>query len=128
MKQMATCLTDQQEAVTLGSVVAFDGQHGVVWHATSSTLRVLRLTRGMTAVRLSLANEVALHLPVSLGGWFVAYSELVAWPREQCSVIGEIDERCLLRTMDARSSTKVPSLPAGIVGTLAENAVRSARN
>ncbi|HLY89333.1 MAG TPA: hypothetical protein VKQ27_10135 [Acetobacteraceae bacterium] len=127
MKQMATCLTDQQEAVTLGSVVAFDGQYGVVWHATSSTLRVLRMTRGMTAVRLSLANEVALHLPVSLGGWFIAYDELVAWPRQQCSVVGEINERCLLKTIDARSSTKVPRIPAGIVGTFAESAIRSAR-
>jgi hypothetical protein len=128
MKQMATCLTDQQEAVTLGSVVTFDGQHGVVWHATSSTLRVLRLTRGMTPVRLSLANEVALHLPVSLGGWFIAHDELVAWPREKCSVIGEIDERCLLKTIDARNSTKVPRLPAGIVGAFAEGVDRSARN
>jgi hypothetical protein len=128
MKQMATCLTDQQEAVTLGSVVTFDGQHGVVWHATGSTLRVLRLTRSMTAVRLSLANEVALHLPVSLGGWSIAYDTLVAWPRQQCSVIGEIDERCLLKTIDARNSTKVPRLPAGIVGTLVESAIRTAGN
>ena len=128
MKQMATCLTDQQEAVTLGSVVTFDGQHGVVWHATGSMLRVLRLTRGMTSVRLSLANEVALHLPVSLGGWGIAYDELVAWPRQQCSVIGEIDERCLLRTIDARNSTKVPRMPAGIAGPFAANASRSAHN
>jgi hypothetical protein len=128
MKQMATCLTDQQETVTLGSVVAFDGQHGVVWHAGSEALRVLRLTRGMTAVRLSLANEVALHLPVSLGGWSIAYDELITWPREQCRVVGEIGERCLLKIMDARTSTKLPRLPAGIASVITQNAIRTARN
>jgi len=128
MKQMATCLTDQQEAVTLGSVVVLDGEYGVVWHAARDTLRVLRFTRGMTAVRLSLANEVALHLPVSLGGWSVACDDLITWPREQCRVVGEIDERCLLRIMDARSSTKVPRLPAGVVGVFAASASRSAHN
>ncbi len=128
MKQIATCLTDQQEAVTLGSVVVLDGEHGVVWHASRDALRVLRLARGMTAVRVSLANEVALHLPVSLGGWSIAYDELVSWPRDQCRVIGEIDERCLLRTIDARNSTKLPVLPAGIVSVFAESAIRTARN
>jgi hypothetical protein len=128
MKQMATFLADQQEAVTLGSVVAFDGQHGVVWHAARDTLRVLRLTRGMTDVTLSLANEIALHLPVSLSGWSIAYDELATWPRHQCRVSGEIDERCLLRILDARSSTKLPRLPAGIASAFAENAIRTARN
>lgn len=97
MKQMATCLTDRQEAITLGSVVAFDGEYGVVWHAARDVMRVLQFTRGTTAVRVSLANEVALHLPVSLGGWSIAYDDLIAWPRGECRVVGEIDERCLLR-------------------------------
>jgi hypothetical protein len=128
MKQMATCLTDQQETVTLGSVVAFDGQHGVVWYLGRDSLRVLRLTRGMTAVRLSLANEVALHLPVSLGGWSIVYDELITWPREQCRVVGEIDERCLLKIIDARNSTKLPHLPAGVASTFAASTTRTARN
>jgi hypothetical protein len=128
MKQLATCLTDQQEAVTLGSVVAFDGEHGVVWHATRDALRVLRFTRGVTDVRVSLATEVALHLPVSLGGWSIAYDELVTWSRQPCRVVGEIDERCLLKIIDARRSTRVPRLPAGIVGAFTESAIRNARN
>ena len=128
MKQMATCLTDRPEAITLGSVVAFDGSYGVVWHVAADALRVLRFTRGTTAVRLSLANEVALHLPVSLGGWSIAYDELIAWPRGECRVVGEIDERCLLRILEARNSTQVPRLPAGIVGVFAESTARSAHN
>ena len=128
MKQMATCLTDRQEAITLGSVVAFKGEYGVVWHVARDALRVLRFTRGTTAVRVSLANEVALHLPVSLGGWSIAYDEVTAWPRGECRVVGEIDERCLLRILEARNSTQVPRIPAGIVGTFGESAIRSARN
>jgi hypothetical protein len=128
MKQMATCLTDRQEAITLGSVVAFDGEYGVVWHATCDAMRVLQLTRGTTAVRVSLANEVALHLPVSLGGWSIAYDDLIAWPRGECRVMGEIDERCLLRILEARNSTQVPRLPAGIVGVFTERPIQNARN
>jgi hypothetical protein len=128
MKQMATCLTDQQEAVTLGSVVVLDGQHGVVWHANRDVVRVLRFTRGTTAVQLSLANEIALHLPVSLSGWSIACDDLVTWPRGQCRVIGEINERCLLRIIDARSSAKLPRLPAGIASAFGESTIRTARN
>ena len=61
MKQMATCLTDQQETVTLGSVVAFDGQHGVVWYLGRDALRVLRLTRRLSARGSRLLRELAPH-------------------------------------------------------------------
>jgi hypothetical protein len=103
--------------VTLGSVVAYRGEYGVVWHATGGTLRVLRLQRGATPLRLSVANEVALHLPVSLGGWSIAYDELVTWPRPSCSVFGELNERCLLKTLEARRTTTLPTLFPEIAGS-----------
>ena len=105
-------------SVTLGSVVSRGGEYGVVWHATGDTLRVLRIQRGMTPVRLTVANEVALHLPVSLGGWSIAYDELVTWPRPSCSVIGELNERCLLKTLDARRTTTLPTLFPAIPGNV----------
>jgi hypothetical protein len=112
MAEIATISTDLPTAVTLGSVVVMDGERGVVWHATRDTLRILPIIRGRTAVRLSMANEVSLHLPVSLVGWSVAYDELLSWPRELCYVIGELDERCLLKILDARRTETLPLSPA----------------
>jgi len=88
--------------VLLGSVVDLGGQHGVVWHMTRDTLRVLRIERGLTDVRLPMASEIALHLPLCLSGWGIACERLVAWPRALCRVAGELDERCLLKVLDAR--------------------------
>jgi hypothetical protein len=112
MAEIATISTDLPTAVTLGSVVVMDGVRGVVWHATRDTLRILPIIRGRTAVRLSMANEVSLRLPVSLGGWSIAYDELLSWPRELCYVIGELDVRCLLRILDARRIEALPLSPA----------------
>jgi hypothetical protein len=106
MAEIAAFSTSQPVAVTLGSVVGWAGEHGVVWHVTGDTLRILPITRGTTPVPLSLANEVALHLPVSQGGWSVACDELVTWPRWVCAVIGELDERCLLRILQMRKTAK----------------------
>ena len=63
-----------------------------------------------------------------LGGWSIVYDELITWPREQCRVVGEIDERCLLKIIDARNSTKLPHLPAGVASTFAASTIRTARN
>jgi hypothetical protein len=96
--------------VVLGTVVELGGHHGVVWHATRDILRVLPIERGLTDVRLPLVNELAWHLPLSLSGWGVACDELIAWPRSACSVVGELDERCLLKVLDARRrETRLPS-------------------
>ena len=92
--------------VTLGSVVSWEGERGVVWHVTRDTLRILPITQGITSVPLSLANEVALHLPASLGGWSVLCDELVTWPRLVCAIVGELDERCLLRILEVRRTAK----------------------
>ena len=94
--------------VTLGSVAAFDGDYGVVWHATRDILRVLPLKRGPTSLPLSLENEVALHLPTSLAGWGIVPDELVTWPRPFCSAVGEVDERCLLKILVARARSTAP--------------------
>ena len=126
MAQFAAYLNDEPAEVTLGSVVSLDGQYGVVWYATRDALRVLRLTRGMTSVPLSLANEVALHLPISLGGWSVAVDELVAWPRSLCCVVGELDDRRLLKILDARNSTDASLHPAFVASVVAEAAASSA--
>ena len=120
MTQIAeACLNNEPSELTLGSVVALNGEHGVVWHVTHDTLRVLPITREATSVQLSLANEVALHLPVTLGGWSVAYDELVAWPRSYCYVAGALNDRTLLRVLDARRSAKSASRPALAAGVMA---------
>lgn len=119
MAQIAEYLNDEPAEVTLGSVVSLDGEYGVVWYATHDALRVLRLTRGLTSVPLSLANEVALHLPVSLGGWSVAFDELVAWSRSLCCVIGELDDRRLLKILDARNSADASLHPAFVASVMA---------
>lgn len=94
----------------LGSVVELGGEHGVVWYATRDTLRVMRIERGLTDVRLPLASEVALHLPLSLSGWGIACERLIAWPRPLCRLVGELDDRCLLRVLDERRrETRMPS-------------------
>ena len=67
--------------VTLGSVVTFRDEYGLVWHATPEVLRVMPIRTGRTSVALSLANEIATHLPSSLGGWGVVCEEVVSWPR-----------------------------------------------
>jgi len=132
MTQLAeACLNNEPSELTLGSVVALNGEHGVVWHVTHDTLRVLPITRGATAVQLSLANEVALHLPVTLGGWSVAYDELVTWPRSYCSVAGELNDRTLLRVLDARKSAKIAArqtLAADVMAAANRSISRSAHN
>jgi|SRR5579863_2073847 len=120
MAQIAAYLNDAPAEVTLGSVVSLDGEYGVVWYATRDVLRVLRLARGLTSVPLSLANEVALHLPISLGGWSVVYDELVAWPRSLCCVVGELDDRRLLKILDARNSADASPHPAFVASVMAE--------
>ena len=75
--------------VTLGSVVTFCDEYGLVWHATRDVLRVLPIRTGRASVALSLANEIATHLPNSLGGWGVVCEEVVSWPRTCCDVLGE---------------------------------------
>jgi hypothetical protein len=132
MTQIAeACLNNEPSELTLGSVVALNGEHGVVWHVTHDTLRVLPITRGATSVQLSLANEVALHLPVTLGGWSVAYDELVAWPRSFCSLAGELNDRTLLRVLDARKSAKAvtrPALAAEVMAAANRSISRSVHN
>lgn len=97
----------------LGSIVELGGEHGVVWHVTHDTLRVLRIERGLTDVRLPMASEIALHLPLSLSGWGIACDRLIAWPRALCGVVGELDERCLLKVLDARRPTT--HLPSAVI-------------
>jgi hypothetical protein len=91
-------------ATTLGSVVSLGGEYGVVWHRTCDTLRVLPIKRGRGALPLSLANEVALHLPAGPSGWGIVFDELVSWSRVLCAIVGELDERCLLKIMEARKT------------------------
>ena len=105
MEFVAAQPVDQTIPLVLGSIVERGGQHGVVWHATDDTLRVLRIERGLTSPRLPLASELALHLPLSLSGWGIACDDLAAWPRALCRVVGELDDRCLLKVLDARRQT-----------------------
>ena len=88
--------------ITLGSVVAFRGEYGLVWHAARDVLRVMPVRTGRAAVALSLANEIALHLPNSLGGWGVVCDEVLSWPRAYCDILGELDESRLLKVLEAR--------------------------
>jgi hypothetical protein len=91
--------------ITLGSVVTFRGEYGLVWHAARDVLRVMPIRTGRASVGLSLANEIALHLPNSLGGWGVVCDEVMSWPRAYCDVLGEIDESRLLKVLEARRSS-----------------------
>src|SRR5215831_1728290 len=100
MAEITAFPTDRPTAITLGSVVVWGSERGVVWHIARDTLRILPITKKPTRVPLSLENEVALHLPVSLGGWSIAFSELVAWPRAACQPVGELDERSLLKILE----------------------------
>src|SRR5215472_11086578 len=86
-----------EPVTTLGSVVALGDEYGVVWHRTCDTLRVLPIKQGRGALPLSPANEVALHLPAGLPGWGIVFDELVSWSRVLCAIVGELDERCLLK-------------------------------
>jgi hypothetical protein len=108
--------------VTLGSVVACGDKHGVVWQVTHDTLRVFPVERGRSAVRLSLANEVALHLPVSMDGWGIGLDRLLAWPRGLCHIVGELDEKCLLKILEARKALS-SSLPPALAGNAMSAAV-----
>jgi hypothetical protein len=90
--------------ITLGSVVTFRDEYGLVWHATRDVLRVMPIRTGRASVALSLANEIALHLPNSLGGWGVVCDEVMSWPRAYCDLLGEIDETRLLKVLEARRS------------------------
>lgn len=98
--------------VTLGSVVSFRDDYGLVWHATPEVLRVMPIRTGRASVALSLANEIATHLPNSLGGWGVVCEEVVSWPRACCDVLGEIDESHLLKVLEARRSAARAMSPA----------------
>jgi hypothetical protein len=97
---------------TLGSVVTFRDEYGLVWHATPDVLRVLPIRTGRASVALSLANEIATHLPTCLGGWGVVCEEVVSWPRAYCDILGEIDESHLLKVLEARRSVVRPLSPA----------------
>ena len=105
------------EAVTtLGSVVAFGGEYGVVWHMTRDRLRVLPIKRGRGALPLSQANEVALHLPADLPGWWIVFDELISWSRALCSIVGELDERCLLKILEAHKTVACSGLTLATEG------------
>jgi hypothetical protein len=98
--------------ITLGSVVTFCDEYGLVWHATRDVLKVLPIRTGRASVTLSLANEIATHLPNSLGGWGVVCEEVVSWPRAYCDILGEIDESHLLKVLEARKSVARSLSPA----------------
>jgi hypothetical protein len=123
MAQSYVYLADQPSAikVTLGTIVQSGDDHGVVWQVTSDMLRVLPVRRGATRVPLPLASEVALHLPASPAGWSITYDQLHTWPRSLCHVVGEVDERCLLRILEARKAPLVSFAP-----TLASTAMSAA--
>ena len=93
---------DEEVEALLGSVVELGSEYGVVWHVTRDTLRVMLVERGLTDVRLPMASEIALHLPFCLSGWGIACERLIAWPRALCRLVGELDDRCLLKVLDAR--------------------------
>ena len=123
MAQSTMYSTDQSSVVkaTLGSIVQCDEDCGVVWQVTPEMLRVLPIKRGHTCVPLPLASEVALHLPASPIGWSVVYDQLHAWSRSRCHVAGELEERCLLRILEARHS---PS--TALAAALAHDAMTAA--
>ena len=98
--------------VTLGSIVVSGDDHGVVWQVTHDMLRVLLIRRGMAGVSLTLATEVALHLPASAVGWSIVHDQLHAWPRALCRVVGEVDERALLKILQARKAPAFSVTPA----------------
>lgn len=116
-----------QVKVTLGSIVVSGDDHGVVWHVTHDTLRVLPLRRGTAGVPLALAIEVALHLPASAVGWNIVHHQLHAWPRALCRVVGEVDERSLLRLLEARKAptfSLTPALAATAISATFRHATR----
>ena len=98
--------------VTLGSIVLWGDDHGVVWQVTRDTLRVLPIRRGTGGVPLALAIEVALHLPASAVGWNIVHNQLHTWPRALCRVVGEVDERGLLKILQARKAPVFSLTPA----------------
>jgi hypothetical protein len=106
MAQSSMYRTNQPSVikVTLGTIVVSGDDHGVVWQVTSDMLRVLPIRRGKTRVPLPLASEAALHLPASPVGWSIVHDQLHTWPRSLCHVVGEVDERCLLRILEARKT------------------------
>jgi hypothetical protein len=63
-------------------------------------------------VSLTLATEVALHLPASAVGWSIVNDQLHAWPRALCRVVGEVDERALLKILQARKAPAFSVTPA----------------
>jgi hypothetical protein len=123
MAHVAENFIDQPAQVTLGSVVVLDGEYGVVWHVTRDTVRILPIRRGFTALPLSPAHEVAFHLPSSSPGWGIVCGELAAWPRAHCAVVGELDERWLLKVLLGRKPAAVP-VPAASAGSRPEFAGR----
>ena len=74
MAQSSMFRIDQLDEVkvTLGSIVVSGDDHGVVWQVTHDMLRVLPIRRGTAGVPLTLATEVALHLPASAVGWSIS--------------------------------------------------------
>ena len=114
MAQSSMHHVDQPRAVkaTLGSIVVFGGDFGVVWQVTHNMLRVLPIRQGATSVPLSLATEVELHLPVSPFGWCIVYDQLQNWPTALCRVVAEVEERCLLRILQARKTPSFALAPA----------------
>ncbi len=111
----------------LGSVVILEHEYGAVWHMTPDTLRVLPIGRGRGHLRFSLASEMALHLPASSLGWRIACERLIAWPRSLCAVVGKLDDRCLLRVLEARRAMlPVPStaVAANVMSVAVHRAVQ----
>ena len=115
-----------EPVTTLGSVVALGDEYGVVWHMTCDTLRVLPIKRGLGALPLSLANEVALHLPAGLPRWGIVFDELVSWSRVLCAIVGELDERCLLKIMEARKNVACSGWSSALATDGVSAAIRQA--
>ena len=113
--------------LALGSIVVSGDDHGVVWQVTHDMLRVLPIRQGVVGVPLTLAIEVALHLSASAVGWSIVHDQLNAWPRALCHVVGEVDERALLRLLEARKALAfalTPALAAKAVPSTVRHATR----
>jgi hypothetical protein len=129
MAQSSVFHIDQLDEVrvTLGSIVVSGDDHGVVWQVTHDILRVLPIRRAMVGVPLTLAIEVALHLPAAAVGWRIVHDQLHAWPRALCRVVGEVDERALLRILEARKTpafSLTPALAATAISATFRHATR----
>ena len=129
MAQSSVFRIDQLDEVkvTLGSIMVSGDDHGVVWQVTHDMLRILPIRRATAGVPLPLTTEVALHLSASAVGWSIVHDQLHAWPRALCHVVGEVDERTLLRILEARKApafSLTPALAATAISAAFRHATR----